>query len=446
MKRLGGLLGIAFLLVGTVLGVASAQTETAAPIVHLEATGVVDPFLADYLVSGIEQANEDEAAGVLITIDTPGGLSSSTRDITQAILNSEVPVITYVAPSGARAASAGTYLLMAGSVAAMAPGTNVGAAHPVGISGAIPQEKATNDAAASLVSIAETRGRSTEFAEAAVVDSLSISAEQALEDDVIDLVAPDTQTLLTDIDGMQVPVADGTATLATADAPVVEESMSWFFGFLHALLSPDIAFLFFWLGLIFVILEFFIPGGVLGGVGGLMLLASVVAIGMLPVQLLGLAFLVAAVILLLIELQAPGLGIPAIAGVLCLVAGGLTLFDPDVPNAQVSPWVIFIVAALVIGFFGFAIQAALRMRNRPVANSMDLAGQVGVVLTRIDPEGTIRVGAEEWTAELPDGADAIPLGEKVRVRQVKGLRLLVEPLAASDAEPPKESVNEGGGI
>ena len=225
----------------------------------------MDPFVANYVRGGIERANEQGAAAVLITIDTPGGLGSSMREITQAILNSKVPVIGYVSPLGARAASAGTFILLACNVAAMAPGTNVGAAHPVGLSGAIESEKATNDAAASIRAIAETRGRNADWAERAVRYSVSVSAEEALNLDVIDLISPDVRSLLEDVNGEVVTVAGGEqVTLQLTGAAIDEQSMSSIARFLHGLLDPNIAFIFFWLGLALIVLELFTPGGLLG--------------------------------------------------------------------------------------------------------------------------------------------------------------------------------------
>lgn len=439
MRRV--LSAVLLLLLGLLAAVGSVGAQTAAaPVVTLDASGVVDPFLASYLVDGIREAEEDGAGAILILIDTPGGLASSTRDITMAILGSDIPVITYVAPPGARAASAGTFILMAGSVAAMAPGTNVGAAHPVGVSGVIAEEKATNDAAAGLQAIAQARDRSIEFAAAAVRDSASITAEQALEGGVIDVIAADVPELLDAVEGMSVPVADGqTVTLETASAPVIEENMNAFYSFLHALLTPDLAFLFLWMGLTLLILEIFVPGGILGTLGAIMLVLAIASIGMLPVQLIGVAFVIASVTLFIIEIQQPGIGLPFIGGLICLILGGVTLFDRSIPAAGVSPWVIGLVAVLVSVFFAFVIQAAIKMRRRPVESSLDLVGQEAVVLRDLDPSGTVRIRAEEWSADAPT---TIEEGATVRVTAVEGLRLKVERVAESSVA----EVRQGGKI
>lgn len=427
---------IAFVVMGLATGAASAQT-TRPKVISLSLSGVVDPFSASYVRSGIEKANAEGVAAVLITIDTPGGFDSSMRQITQAILDSEVPVICYVSPAGARAASAGTFILMAGSVAAMAPGTNVGAAHPVGVAGATEQAKATNDAAAYIRSIAETRGRNADWAEQAVRDSVSITAEQALDEDVIDVISPSTTALLDDVDGTTVQVAhDQTTTLTTAGAEIEELHMNPFLEILHSLFNPNIAFLFFWLGLGLIILEIFVPGGVVGTIGAIMLILSIVAFGMLPVQLVGVFLLLASAVFFVLEVKHPGIGLPAIGGLTCLVAGGLLLFDPAVPNSRVSPWVLFTVAALAAAFFGVVIQSAMRLRKMPPAETIHaLVGQQGVVLRTLNPAGVIHLNAEQWTAVSEGGH--IRKGSRVRVTGVDGLKLKVEPLV--DETPSTET-------
>jgi len=412
-------------------GSAHAQSKE---IVQLRLDGVVDPFLADYVKGGIEDAIANNATAVLITIDTPGGLDSSMRDITQAILNSPIPVITYVSPQGARAASAGTFILMSGSVAAMAPGTNVGAAHPVGVSGAVESEKAVNDAVAYIRSIAEERDRNADWAERAVRESESITAEQALEMDVIDLIAPDTPSLLEDVNGMTVPVANGeTVTLDTTGATVTEQNLGFMASLLHGLLSPDIAFILFYLGIGLIVLEFIHPGIGLAAVFGILSLgASFVAFGFLPFQLIGGLLLVGSVISFLLELKAPGIGVFTVVGVILLVAGALTLFDPSVPNAQVSWWVIIPVAALTAGFFGLVLGALVQARHLPVQmRSAELIGKTGVVTTALTPIGVVHVASESWSAVSTSGP--VPAGTRAVVVDVDGLRLKVSPLAAGDA-------------
>lgn len=420
-----GLLGAVLLPLFVWLAPSVLAQPSSQPVIELRLDGVVDPFTADYLVGGIQQATDAGAAAVLITIDTPGGLGSSMREICEAILNARVPVIGYVSPSGARAASAGTFILLATNIAAMAPGTNVGAAHPVGLSGAIESEKATNDAAAFIVSIAETRGRNASWAEEAVRSSVSVSAQQALTLGVIDLIEPTVPDLLDAVDGTTVTLGNGEqVTLATADAPVVQQDMGGFRSVLHALLTPDLAFIFFWLGLALLVLELFVPGGVAGAIGAVMLVGSIVALGMLPVQLIGVVLLIASIAFFVLELKHPGIGIPAVAGVVCLLLGGWFLFGS---TARVSPWVIVPVAALAAAFFLIVVRAAIRIRHQAAeTRDQTLIGQEGVVVRDCTPVGVVKVAAEQWTARAVSGH---PIrGQRVRIVAMEGLQLRVEPV------------------
>ena len=429
------------LLAGLALAASPAAAQSGSPqVVELRIDGVVDPFVANHVEGGIADAADDGAAAVLITLDTPGGLDSSMRQITQAILNAAVPVIGYVSPQGARAASAGTFILLSTNIAAMAPATNVGAAHPVGLSGAIASEKAVNDAAEYIVSIADERGRNAEWAESAVRDSESASAEEALQLGVIDLIAPDVPTLLSDVNGMTVEVSGRSVTLDLTGATITEDPMGFFAGFLHGLLDPNLAFIFFWLGLAFIVAEFFVPGGVVGTLGVLMLVTSLVALGTLPVQLIGVVLLVASIVFFVLELIHPGVGLPAIAGVVCLVLGGLFLFDTSVPGVSVSPWVIVPVAAFATFFFLVVIRAAMRLRHQgATTRDQQLIGVDGVVLRDLRPRGVVQIASEHWTAEAVRGTPR--KGDRVRVVGLEGLKLKVEPVEA----PTTSSTGPRGG-
>jgi membrane-bound serine protease (ClpP class) len=402
-------------------------------IVQIPLEGVVDPFVADHITGQIDRAETEDATAVLLTIDTPGGLDSSMREITQAILNADLPVIAYVFPAGARAASAGTFILLSAHVAAMAPGTNVGAAHPVGLSGAVASEKATNDAAAYIRSLAETHDRNADWAERAVRESVSASAQAALDLGVIDLIANDIPSLLREVDGTDVTLADGsTVTLQTTGAPIVVEDLSGFQRFLHALLTPELAFVFFWLGLAFLVTELFVPGGVVGTIGALMLVASIVALGMLPVQLIGVVLLLASIVFFVLELKHPGIGALAVGGVVCLLAGGWLLFED---YARVSPYLVVPVAAGAAAFFLIVVRAAIRMRRSNVEMRDDtLVGKEGIVVYDLVPTGVIQIASEEWTAEAVEGT---PIrGDHVRVVEVDGLTLKVEPVGAAAPAVP----------
>jgi membrane-bound serine protease (ClpP class) len=435
---------VALGLVGTTGHAAFAQSSTQRRVLSLTLNGVVDPFEASYLKSGIEAANHDGDAAVLITIDTPGGLDSSMRKIVKAILASKIPVICYTAPSGARAASAGTFVMLACPINAMAPGTNIGAAHPVGVSGAIELGKVTNDAAAFIRSLAQRWGRNADWAEKAVRQSVSISAEEAQRIGVVDYIAPDVPSLFEVIGGCKAGSNIGSAPAGSADqtfrkpvlcdATLVKRGLGLGWAFLHGLIDPNLAYLFFYLGLILIVIELLHPGLSVPGVfGTLMLVTAFVSFGFLPVQLGGVILLLASALFFLLELKHPGLGLPAIGGTLALILGGLFLFNRDVPNASVSPWLIAVMAGLIVAFFAFVVQAALRARHTRVAAGPEtLIGQIGVALDDLAPNGRVRAANETWTAVAR--GPAISAGSNVRVVRVAGVRLIVEP---ADTPPPE---------
>jgi membrane-bound serine protease (ClpP class) len=438
-------LGLAAL-VGSLAGSpAEAQSSTAGSVTRLHLDGVVDPFMSDYLVNGIAEAADRGAAAVLIEIDTPGGLLSSTREITQAILNADLPVIGYVAPSGARAASAGSFVLLSCDVAAMAPSTNVGAATPVGLDGAIGSDKAVNDAAASMRAIAEEHDRNADVAGSFVTDAVSISAEQALADDVIDVISPTTEVLLNDIDGDSVTLADGTdVTLDTAGAAVVDRSMGGFVGFLHTLLDPSLAFIFFWLGLALIVLELLVPGHIFSGtVGTAMLILAIVSFGVLPVQLIGIVLLVAAAVLMIVELTAPGVGLWGIAGTICLLLGGWFLYD-RAGGISVSPAVLIGTAVFVGVFFAIVLRKVLAVRRMPSAQGVEtVVGRSGVAIgAGLSPDGIVRVSSEEWRATSADGS-TIPGGAPVRVTKLDGLVLTVDRVTPEQGPAVASTAEEG---
>jgi membrane-bound serine protease (ClpP class) len=444
MSRIRRVLAGAFLLAGAasmVFSAAPAGASTQGAVVELHLDGVVDPFVANYLSSAISDANTSHAAAVLILIDTPGGLDSSMRQINQAILGSHVPVIGYVYPSGARAASAGTFIMMACPYAAMAPGTNIGAAHPVGVSGVIEEEKVTNDAVAYIQSLAERYGRNADWAESAVRDSISVSAQEALKLPIIDTLASSVPQLLEKADGQTVKVANGgTATISTAGAPIESESMSVGASILHSLFSPDLAFIFFYLGLGLLVIEILHPGiSVPGILGVLLLVLSFISFGMLPVQLAGVALLIASAVSFLLELKHPGVGAPAVVGTVTLVVGGLLLFNRS-EGAGVSLWVIVPVAVLMVLFFATVVRAAMTARHLPrERENARLVGAEGVVTRTLKPDGSVLVASESWSATTTSAT--IPKGTPVRVTGMEGLRLIVEP--ESDATPEVPASKEG---
>ena len=435
------LIAAALVVVGFASG-ARAQESTPS-VTHLSLKGVVDPFIADYLRQEIADAAGADA--VLLTIDTPGGLDSSMREIIKAIQASTTPVIGYVSPSGARAASAGAFILMATHVAAMAPATNVGASTPVGVSGVTLSKKVEEDAAAYMRTLAEQRDRNAELASTFVTESKSISAEEALEGNVIDLISPSVQALLDEVDGMTVTVAEGQeVTLHTAGGTVQDVDRSAGAGFLHKLFDPNLAFIFFWLGLGLIVLELIVPGHIFSGtVGTILLILAIVSFGLLPVRLIGLVLLAASIVFFVIELKAPGLGWWSAAGIASLVLGGLFLFNPS-GGVSVSPWVILPVAIVMALFFGVVVAKALEMRRMPPAQGPEVVvGREGVVLAGgLDPEGVVRVSAEEWRARSDAGP--IPAGTPIRVTKLDGLVLTVEPLQPEHAPTGGAAPAQGG--
>jgi membrane-bound serine protease (ClpP class) len=442
-----------------ILGAGAVHAGAASPgpaVVELKLEGVVDPFVASYVSDGISQAEANGAPAVLLTIDTPGGLDSSMRQIIQAILASRVPVICYTAPSGARAASAGTFIMMGCPVSAMAPGTNIGAAHPVGVSGAIEVTKVTNDAAAFIRSLADRWGRNATWAEDAVRNSVSITAEDALREHVVDLVAPSTSALLDVAGGCgsgTPPAPPTTGLLASraslpglCGASISPRSMGLGAGLLHALIEPDLAFLFFYLGLALIIVELLHPGASVPGVAGtLMLITAFISFGLLPVRLVGILLLLASAVSFLFELKHPGLGLPTIGGVSFLVFGALLLFSSSVPNARVSLWLIALVAGGLVVFFGFVVRGVMAARRMPRTDAPipRLVGATGTTLEELAPRGRVRVERENWSAES-SGAP-IPAGAPVRVVEVQGLLLVVSPAAEHETAAAGAAGQERGG-
>ena len=425
-------------------GQVHAQTEGPV-IVTVALDGVVDPIIADHITATIQRATDAGAEAVLLTIDTPGGLGSSMDEIDQAILNSTIPVIGYVSPSGARAASAGAFILLSCPVAAMAPGTNVGASTPIGLSGGDLADKVTNDAAAKMRGIAQTYGRNPDVAETFVTEAASITADEALADNVIDLIAPTTEDLLQQLNGTTVTLGNGTSVpLTTAGATLEDTPLGGFLGFLHTLIDPNIAFIFFWLGLGLLILELIVPGHIFSGtIGTLMLIVAFVSFGVLPVRIIGIALLVLSVIAFVVELKAPGFGIWGSLAIVSLLLGGWFLYDRT-GGVEVSPAVLIGVAAGAGLFFGLVVAKALALRHRPPVQLRPIIGASGIALSPVTPTaGLVRVAAEEWQAVSPSGE--IAHGVPIHVTAIDGLVLTVEP-APNEHTPARDPApaSEGG--
>lgn len=423
--------GLAPLIAGT----AAAQSRaTTALVISLD--GVVDPLAARYVERGVIAAESDGHTAVLLRIDTPGGLDSSMRTIIKAIQDVGVPVVCWVGPAGARAASAGAIIMLGCPVATMAPATNVGAAHPVGITGEVLADKVTNDAAAYARSLAEARDRDPDIAERMVRESISLPADEALEAGMIDAIARDETEALEQVgicgaEYVPVPSGDcGAASLTTFE-------MSFMESLLHNAIDPNLAYLLFVLGLLGVMTEILHPGITVGGVfGGIALIAAFVILGMLPVNLAGLLLILAGIALMAAEVYLPG-GVAGAAGLVALVLGGLFLFDASIPSAQVSKGLIIGMVLAVVAFFLTVVRAVMRSRRQPPgsATSEDLVGEDGIVERTLEPTGIVRARNESWTARAT--GDPIPAGTRVRVTKVDGLTLEVEPID----EPERSGVD-----
>jgi membrane-bound serine protease (ClpP class) len=418
------------------LGVAfTACDEFDAPegSVHvLTAEGVVNPVMERYLDRGIDRAEDTGAAAVVIRLDTPGGLSSSMEEIIKRIQRSEVPVIVYVWPSGGRAASAGTFITMTGHVAAMAPGTRIGAASPIGTSGEDIEgtlgDKIENDAVALIRGIAELRGRNADWAEEAVRDAVAATATDAVELNVVDFIADDLDQLLAESDGRLVEVASGRdVTLQVAEREVVFNDRNAFERFLDLLADPNIAVILLSLGFIGILIEITNPGLILPGVAGaLALILSFFSLGTLPYNEAGLTLIGLAMLLFILETFVTSNGILGIGGVIALVIGGAIFMSDNPPGFQPST-VLLITLAIALGalFFSTAIGLA-RVRRMPATpvGAEGLHGQLAEVRTPLIPSGFVFVAGENWQATIDEGS-AEP-GDRVRITGVQGLRLHVK--------------------
>jgi membrane-bound serine protease (ClpP class) len=419
-----GLAGF-FLTIGIVgcLGTA-ANARSSSEVVRLELDAAVQPFSATYVVDGIHNAELSGASAVLLRIDTPGGTDASMRKIVGAILASRVPVICWVGPSGARAASAGTFIALACNVVTMAPGTSIGAAHPVGLRGEVLAEKITNDAAAFIRSIAQAHGRNASWAQAAVRRSVSASAEEAKKLGIVDGVAPTESRALELADGRRTRVSGQRVTIESWPADVDGNAIGFGRGLLGSLVDPNLAFLLFLIGIAGIIIEALHPGvSVPGVMGVLSLITSLVMFEMLPVNIAGVLLLVAGIGLLIAELHVPGVGVAGMAGTSALLLGGLMLFDAGSLVRVSRPMLVGTVIGMTL-FILLVVGKVLRARSMPPHVPLSLVGEVGVATTDIAPAGTVHLRSETWTAET--SGEPIEAGTRVRVVGEKGLKLDVD--------------------
>ena len=434
MRRVCTLLALLVALLWPLAGAWAQASE--GPVLVLEVNGVINPLSARYLERSLELAEQRGARLVVVMLDTPGGLEGSMREMVQALLGSPVPTVVYVAPPGARAASAGMFITLAGDIAAMAPATNIGAASPVAVGGEAGETeiaKATSDAAALARSIAETRGRNGAWAERAVIEGVSVTAAEALEQGIIDLLAEDLDALLQQVDGRTVSRAGGETRLEVAGAPVERLPMDLSEQFVHAISDPNIAYVLLSLGTLLLLAELAEPGLGLAGAGSaICFVIAFMALGSLPVNWAGIALLALAVILLVVGLLTDTQAVLGIGGLVAFVLGSLLLFSPfripspAAPVVRVNPWLVGGMAAL-IGAFALIVLAAVVRATRlpPQSGAERLIGLEGVALTDLNPDGQVRVDLETWSAVGVEGP--IRAGERVRVVGVSGVHLEVVP-------------------
>jgi membrane-bound serine protease (ClpP class) len=439
-----------FALVFAVLALLAPSTSAQSnqPLVIVATVdGPITPVVARYIDRAVDRAEERNAAALVIELDTPGGLGSAMDDIVDDILGSEVPVIVYVAPVNARAASAGVFITYAAHIAAMAPSTNIGSASPIltGSGGTINadetmERKVMNDAIARITNLAELRGRNVDWAVSAVRDAANITSQQALDIGVIDLIAPDLETLLNQVDGRTVTTADGPVTLTTANARTDVIGFTWIEELLQLLAEPTLAYLLVSFGLLGLYVELSNPGlGAPGIFGGIALLLGLLGLGSLPVAWVGLGLMALAFVLFIVDLFVPSLGLLTVGGLLSFLIGSNILIADNTPSDLQVPreivWTMTACLALGAVMIGIAVVKGQFRRTR--TGKAGMIGQVGTARTELNPDGMVMVFGEIWSAT--SGGEPIPADAEVTVEEVRGLRLRVRPATAAEIAASRTS-------
>ncbi len=417
-------------IIGAALSFSDAGAATA-PVIVGRIDGAIGPSSTSYVERLVAAATERQAACLVIQMDTPGGLGSSMRDVIQAILASPVPVVVYVWPEGAHAASAGAVIALSAHVVAMAPGTNIGAAHPVNIApgsgdsdGGVMDEKVTNDAAAYARSLAARRGRSSEWAERVVRESISSTAQEAVKEGVADFIAADMNALLRQLDGRRTTTPAGDIVIHTAGATIEEILPSQRERFLERIADPNIAYVLMLIGIFGILFELQNPGAILPGVAGAVsLITAAYALQMLPVSWTGLSLIVLAIVLFVLEVKVASHGLLTIGGIVAMIIGSIMLIDSPLPFMRVSLAVIIPSVLATAAFFVFAVGMGIRaQRRRVTTGSEGLVGELGVARTEILGDGTVFVRGELWSARSDE---QVAPGDAVEVLAVEGMRVKV---------------------
>lgn len=407
---------------------AENQDDTRPLVYLLNVDGTINPALSDYIVKGIEKAEQNKATAVIIMMDTPGGVVSTTKTIIKEMLNAKLPVVVYVAPSGSSATSAGALITMGADIAAMAPGTNIGAAHPVGGGGQKIDEtmsdKIINDLTAYMRGIIAKKGRNAEWAERAVRESVSITSKEALQIKVIDIVADSLPDLLEKLDGRTVEKDSSSYTLHTKNAKIEKVVAGLRFKILDVIANPNVAYVLLMIGGLGIMMELYHPGMMFPGVvGGISLLLAFFALQVLPVNYVGIMLIILAVILFVLEIKVTSFGLLSIGGIISLTLGSVMLFETEEAAMRVSWSVIIPTVTIVSSFFIFVMGLVVRAwLRRPRTGEQGLIGEVGLAVSDVNSEGKVSVHGEYWNARSDSH---IPRGERVRVIKVEGLYVVV---------------------